>query len=205
MMFAGRKKYWIKKDFQARFIMRFMLVAIIWASTTVALFAFLAGRKLDDLRYSSHIDLQTTSELLLPITIKVQLCSLLIFAVILAYTIRALWRKFSPPLAALQRSIISIADGDLSYKVTLRKEDEFQDLAVELDEMRVGLQARFIRIKEQQQALSAAAAELDRAIVDGKPVLSSLAALQAAVAGMKKGVSAFHLQAAVSSVKECVL
>ena len=204
-MFAGRKKYLIKKDFQARFIMRFMLVAIIWASTTVALFAFLAGRKLDDLRYSSHIDLQTTSELLLPITIKVQLCSLLIFAVILAYTIRALWRKFSQPLAALQRSIISIADGDLSYKVTLRKEDEFQDLAAELDEMRVGLRAKFIRIKEQQQALSAAAAELDGAIVDGKPVLSSLAALQAAVAGMKRGVSAFHLQAAVPLVKECVL
>lgn len=194
MLFGGRRKYLINKDLQARFIMRFVAVATVWATVTVALFAFLAGKKLDDLRYSSHIDLQTTSDLLLPITIKVQIISLLIFAALLAYTIRALWRKFSPPLAALKRGIQIIADGDLSNKITLRKDDEFHGLAAELDEMRGSLQERFIRIKEQRQAIAAAAAELDMAIIGGKPTLSQVGALKAAVEGMRANVKAFNYQ-----------
>lgn len=205
MLFGGRKIYLIRKDLQLRFILRFVVVAAIWAVTTVALFAYLAGKKLDDLRYSSHFDLQTASELLLPITVGVHAISLLVFAGILAYTIRRLWRKFSPPLAALKNSLAGMAGGDLTKEVRLRKEDEFQDLALELDMMRSALRDKIIRIKERQPALSVAAVELNTAIVSGKRDLARIATLQSAAELMKGEVNAFHDQADASDAKDCVL
>jgi methyl-accepting chemotaxis protein len=192
-MYSGkRKRYFIRKDFQSRFILRFVAATAVWGVTTVLLFVFLAGRKLDDLRYSSHIDLQTTSELLLPITAGVHAASLLIFAGILTYTIHTLWHKLSGPLTGLKKSLVRIADGDLTGRVVLRKEDEFQYLARDLEVMRSGLREKIVGLKERQRELSAAAAELAASIPGGDRLPARVAALQSAVDRMQEELHAFH-------------
>jgi len=200
MHFGKRKKYFIRKDFQSRFILRFVAAATVWGVTTVLLFVYLAGKKLDDLRYSSHIDIQTTSELLLPITVGVHAVSLLIFAVILTYMIHALWPKLSQPLMVIKKSLVMIADGDLTGKVILRKKDEFRYLAGELNEMRKGIRERMVMIKDGQQEVSAAANELGRSILEGNPSLPAVASLQSAVGRMREALQAFHVEADVASV-----
>ena len=192
MLFGGRKIYFIKKNLQSRFILRFVAAAAVWAAISVMLFAYLAGKKLDDLRYSSNIDIETTSELLLPITVSVHAVSLLIFAGILAYTIRSLWQRLSPPLAAIKKSIAKIADGDLTNKIVLRKKDEFRDMARELEGMRIGLWERIDLIKERQQELSAAADAFHASLEGGDPLLSHAEALQSAVGRMKESLGAFY-------------
>jgi hypothetical protein len=83
MRFKIRKIYFIKKDFQTRFILRFVALATVWAAVTVMLFTYLAEKKLERLRFSSHFDITTTSELLLPITVGAHVVSLLMFACLL--------------------------------------------------------------------------------------------------------------------------
>src|SRR5208337_4150812 len=124
-----RRNYFINKDFQSRFIMRFVVLTAIWTAVTVMLFIYVAQKKLEDLRYSSHFDIETTNELLFPITVGVQVATLVVFAGILAYSINSLLKRLSPPLFAIKRSLAGIAGGDLVNKVVLRKTDEFQDLA----------------------------------------------------------------------------
>jgi len=192
MPIKNRKIFFIKKDFQTRFILRFIATATIWAAASVTLFAYLAGRRLDSIRYSSHIEISTMKELLLPITVGAHVVSLLMFACILAYTIRTLWRRLSPPLYSIKKDIARIAGGDLMNEVTLSKEEEFQDLAAEVDGMRKGLREKILLIQEQQQLLSAAAAELSNSILEGKPSLSHVAALQTGVTRMKEHIRAFH-------------
>lgn len=192
MLLFKRKIYFIQKELQSRFILRFVALATLWAVTTVMLFAYIAGKKLDELRYSSHIDLQTTSELLLPIAVMTHVLSLLIFAGLLAYTIHSLWQNLSAPLAAIKRNIERIAKGDLAGSVVLRKKDEFQDLAAEMDLMRRGLQEKIARIKEQQRDLSAAADGLSVSILQKDTSLPHAASLQSAVVQMKETVQAFH-------------
>jgi len=192
MIFTNRKIYYIKKDFQARFILRFVVVATIWAAATVMLFAYLAERRLEEIRYSTHISVKTTSELLLPSTVGAHVVSLLIFAGILGYTIHSLWKRLSVPLFTIKKDISRIAAGDLASEVVLRESDEFQDLAVELNEMRNGIRDKIIRIKESQLGVSAAAAELSRSILREKPSTSHAASLQSAVERMKEDVNAFH-------------
>ncbi|MCK9419671.1 MAG: methyl-accepting chemotaxis protein [Nitrospirae bacterium] len=192
MLFDNRRIYFINKDFQSRFILRFVAVATIWAAATIMLFAYLAGKRLEAIRYSSHIDIKTMSELLLPVTIGVHAISFLVFAGILAFTINLLWKRLSPPLYSIKKDIVRIAGGDLASEVSLSKDEEFQRLATDLDNMRRGMREKIVRLKEQQAMLSSAADELVRSTLGGNPSLSSAATLQAAVERMKRDVQIFH-------------
>jgi methyl-accepting chemotaxis protein len=191
-LFSKRKIYFIQKDMQSRFILRFAVAVTSWAAMTMLLFAYFAGKKLDDVRYSSHIDIQSTMELLFPITFGTQAVSMLIFIGILAYAIRSLWQKLSSPLYAVKKSMEKIAGGDLTNKVVLRKKDEFQDLATDLEGMRLGLREKIDRIKQQQQAISLAANNISNAILIGESASPYIVSLQSIVVEMKAAVKAFH-------------
>lgn len=187
-----RKTYFIKKDFQLRFILRFVAVATAWAGATVLLFVILALRKMEQARYSSTLDVTTTSDLLLPMTLGVHLFSLLAFAGILAYTMRSLWHKLAEPLAKIKSELARIAAGELARPVTLRKTDEFQDLAAHVEDMRRSLREKIVSLKEGGLALSVASSELNRSLLDNGTTPAHAEALNNVVARMKQDVRAFR-------------
>ena len=191
---SPRKTYFINKGLQTRFILNFVLVVICWAVATVGIHAYLVARKLDSIRYSSHVDIKTTGELLLPITLGTHLVSLLVFAAILAYAMKSVLQKLSPPLYSIKKDIARIASGDLTGEITLCKGEEFQNLARELEKMRQGLRENVVRIKDQQQALSAAACDIENSISSGNLSMSQLDSLQSAAARMKESMQMFHLK-----------
>ena len=192
-MLAGKRKiYFIKKDFQTRFILRFVAIATVWAAATVMLFAYLAEKRLERFRFSSHIDITTTSELLMPITLATHVVTLLIFAVFLVYTIHRLWKSLSTPLYHIKKDIARLTDGDMSHKISLRESDKFNDLATDLDGMRRGLREKIIKMKEQQRVLADASAKLSGSVVKGNASLADADSLQSAVEGMKKDLKEFQ-------------
>jgi methyl-accepting chemotaxis protein len=190
--FNQRKIYFIKKDFQSRFILRFVVIATAWAAATVLLFAYLAKERLDTIRYSSYVDIKTTGDLLLPITVGAHIVSLFIFTGLLVYTIHSLWKNLSSPLKKIKTNISLIASGDLANNITLDSHEEFQDLAADLEGMRNALRVRFIRIKEHQEEMSLAASELDRSIHEGISPASPAMFLRDAVERMKADIDAFR-------------
>ena len=191
-MFFNRRIYFIKKEFQFRFILRFVLIATLWGAATVMLFFAHAERRLEDIRYSSHISIKTTAELLMPSALNAQLISLAVFAVILAYTIHALWKKLSIPLSSIKKDVSRMAAGDLVSAVTLREDQEFQDLASDIDSMRSEVRQKIVRIKEKHSELASAAAELSKSVYKNKPSLSHAASLKTAVDRMKEELHAFN-------------
>jgi methyl-accepting chemotaxis protein len=192
MLFGKRKIYFIQKEFQARFILRFVAVSAVWAAATVTLFAWLAERRLEELRFSSHIDITTTSELLLPATVGAHVVSLIIFSCILAYTIFSLWKRLSPPLSAIKKEIARIAGGELTHQIILPENDEFLDLATALDGMRHELRENFMRVKEAHRILNASVAELSRSVDKGASSAGCTGLFQSAVARMKEHVQTFR-------------
>jgi len=192
MRFNIRKIYFIKKDFQTRFILRFVALATVWAAATVMLFAYFAEKKLERLRLSSHFDITTTSELLLPITVSAHVVSLLMFACLLAYSIHSLWRRLSSPLSLIKRGIARVAGGELADEISIKENDEFQDLAADLNEMRRGLKGKIDSLKEQHVMLSSATAELRWLIDEGASSSVYADLFQVAMERMKKELEAFH-------------
>lgn len=190
MTFMNRKIYFIKKDFQTRFILRFVITATLWAIGSVILFIVMAGKRLQDIRYSPHISVRTTSELLLPSVLTSQVVTLLIFTGILAYAIYVLWKKLSIPLYSIKKDITRIGTGDLLTPVTLR-EEEFQDLAGDLDRMRNELKEKIARIRDRHAVLSNSAFELQKSILKGNPSVLHSSLLRDAAARLKEELHGF--------------
>jgi methyl-accepting chemotaxis protein len=187
-----RRIYFIDKKLQSRFILNFVVIVICWAVATVGIYAYLVANKLDSIRYSSHVDIKTAGEVLLPITLGTHLISLLVFAAILAVAMQTVWKKLSPPLFSIKKDLARIAGGDLTSEVSLCKGEEFQDLAGELEKMRRALRENIARIQDQQPALSAAAAEIDMSATSGNLSMAHVVALQSAAARMKEAVRIFQ-------------
>lgn len=191
-----RKIYFIDKKLQTRFILKFVLLVFFWAVSTVGLYTYLIAKKLDSVRYSSHVDAKTTGELLLPITLGTHIISLLVFAAILAYAMRSIWKRLSPPLYSIKKDLTRIASGDLTGEVSLCDGEEFQELASELEKMRKVLRQNFMRIKDQQQALSLATTDIDNSISAGNISISHIVSLQTATIKMKESIEVFTNNAA---------
>ncbi len=191
MKFNMRRIYFIKKDFQTRFILRFVISATIWAVLSVLFFVLIAEKKLDEVRYSTHIVAKTTSDVLLPTVLWVQGLTLLAFAVMLAYAVKSLWSSLAGPLYGLKKDITRVAGGDLVDPVSLREEEEFHDLAVDMDTMRNELRRRWARIREGNDALISSMDELRQSIHKGSPSVHHATQLREAVARMKEGVNDF--------------
>ena len=188
-----RRNYFINRDFQIRFIQRFLVTTTVWAIAAASLFAYFAEQRLQGALYSSHLSVKSTGELLAPSTLLAHAIALALFAALLGYAIYALWKKLSVPLYMLKKDLVRIASGDLVNDVTLREEDEFQKLAGDVDEMRKELRRKFIRIKEMHTGVAGAVNGLDRAVLKGQPVANQAGAVAAAAARLQEELHAFTL------------
>ena len=186
-----RRVYFINKDFQSRFIIRFVITTTVWALAAVALFTFIAGKRLEDVLYSPHISIQSSVELLMPSAFQAYVLSLILFTGILIFAFRALWKRLSLPLYSMKKDIARIAAGDLASGVSLREDEEFQELAFDLDGMRSRLRNKFSLLKERRAALSESVAELEKAVWKGTPSISHVAAVKKAAEQLKGDLDGF--------------
>lgn len=189
-----RTKFFINKRFQSRFIMSFIFSVLIWAIATVAIYMLLLDKKLEALRYSSHFEVSSTADVLLPTTIGTHAVSLGVFAVLLAWTIRTILKKLSPPLYSIKKDLSRIASGDLTGTISLYPGEEFQELACELEKMRQGLRNNFSRIKEQQKILEQAIASCSQTENTHNVTYDRVQALQSAISSTQKTIHIFQLQ-----------
>ncbi len=186
-----RRNYFINKDFQSRFILRFVLTTNLWAIAAIAFFAYFGRKRLQEALYTTHLKASSPGELLLSSALSAQAIALVLFVLLLAYAIYTLRKKLSVPLYMLKKDLAGIADGDLVAAVSLREEDDLQELATDMDVMRKELGRKLIKIKQGHMVLSSAVFELQRAILKGNPSADQVGALKEAVIRMKEELNAF--------------
>jgi methyl-accepting chemotaxis protein len=186
-----RRWYFEKKYYQTRFIARFVIVTTIWSIVAASLFAYIAGKRLEATMYSSHLSVASADDLLIPSAMHAQGLALLPYVLLLAYAIHDLGKRISAPLFMLKQDITRLGSGDLVDPVTLRPEDEFQDMAADLDAMRLELSRRFSRIKEKHEELAQSVFGLDRAFLQGHPLTENIKEIRTAAARMKEELKTF--------------
>jgi methyl-accepting chemotaxis protein len=190
-MLNNRRSFYINKDFQTRFILRFVAAATFWAAATVVTFVALAQRRLEDVRYSTPIGSTSASDLILPSLAQSHLITLAIFGGLLAYAVHAMWKKMSTPLAVIKRDILRIADGDLASPIAIRAGDDFPELAASLDSMRESLRAKAAAMKDCRREVDAAAEQLSKSIWKGGASADHVKRLRESVRRLKEEADAF--------------
>ncbi|MBI5666277.1 MAG: methyl-accepting chemotaxis protein [Nitrospirae bacterium] len=149
-----RRKYIIDSRVQIRYALLFVVISLISNTLAVTAFDTLAMKQLDTLMWSTHININSTDELVRPIFIFINVINFVFVAVLLALTGFMMMKKTSGPLIRMSRDIRKVTDGDLSSRIVLRQKDDFKDVADELNRMTGELRERFSDIKEKYEGLS---------------------------------------------------
>jgi methyl-accepting chemotaxis protein len=147
----------------------FVAVALTGSAVATALFNLFALRRLEELRWSASVPVQSTGEVLKPLFIYVNLFNLLFVAVLLVITGALMLRKVNGPLYRIAEDLKMIGEGNLSSAIILRKRDEFRDVAVALNEMLERLRVRFSELREGYEEISQQLLELEMAQARGIP------------------------------------
>ncbi len=142
-----RRNYFIKKGFQARFILRFILVIFLGIMVSSGIVYFLTSKKIEEAYYRSHIKIASTGEIVYPILFTANIITVGIIIVITIIITLLISHKIAGPLYRIEKSIHEIGEGNLSFKIYLRAKDELITLAEIFNNMMAKLKGKIEKIQ----------------------------------------------------------
>ncbi|MFH2092689.1 MAG: methyl-accepting chemotaxis protein [Pseudomonadota bacterium] len=130
-----RSQYFVKKQFQVSFILKFCLILLagILLSTTL-LFVF-SQDTLTSSYTNSRLEIQSTGDAILPAVILTNLVTSGLISFFAIVVLLYISHKIAGPLFRFEKDIKRAASGDLTVQINLRKKDQLQSMAVVLNQM----------------------------------------------------------------------
>ncbi len=144
-----RRNYFIDKEFQTKFILRFCVVVLVVSLVVEILLFFFSQKSATVAIENTQVIVKKTSDFLLPILIQTLaivsiFCGGAVFVFALLFS-----HKISGPLYRLKKEIEKLKEADFRRNFSIRKSDELKVLAESLNQMCTSLKDRFLRIKEK--------------------------------------------------------
>ena len=154
-----RRNYLINRRLQSRFIAGFSAAVLLGFLANLLVAYFLIDRELSQELYKIHIKIRTTSEIAVPILLKlsaVTVSTILVLSAVIGYF---LTRRLELPLLELREAVASIAKGDLTRRLSKKIPG---GLPAVFNSMSRSLDALFISIKKSGQVLERETRRLER-------------------------------------------
>ena len=174
-----RRNYFTKKDFQARFMLPFIVASLLANVITVTLFIFLARNKIDSLLFSMRMSHNGAGALLAPAAFLASIVAVVALSLSFLWAAQGMYHKIEGPLHQIRGHLHKLGAGDLSFRINLRQSDEFRDFAGEINAMAEALKHRFTVLNDQAADLAKAADALKTT-----PQAAEVAALRRHMAGV---------------------
>jgi methyl-accepting chemotaxis protein len=149
-----RRRYITNTRFQFKYVLTFAITALLGSFVASTVFNFLALRELESLRWSTHINAQTTGEIFNPLFMYVAVFSFLFVALLIILVAAWMMKKTRGQLNRMSNDINKIAKGFFDVDITLRKKDEFKDVAHAFQNMLTGIKDRLIKIRDSYTDIS---------------------------------------------------
>jgi len=124
-----RRIYFIEKEFQARFILKFCLLVIVGGLLTVGILYLLAMRATTVSIVDSRVVVQNTANFILPVLIQTVIIVMVIVGLEVIAVTLFVSHKIAGPLYRFKKAIQALTEGDFSSEFKIRRLDQLQDLA----------------------------------------------------------------------------
>lgn len=130
-----RRNYFIKKGFQAKFILKFCLL-IISACVVMGGLVYILSTKTATTSFENlRLVVKSTSDFILPTLILSSLIAIIFISLATIAVVLFISHRIAGPLYRLERSLVEIGKGNLAVDVRLRKTDEIKALAASVNNM----------------------------------------------------------------------
>lgn len=189
-----RRTYIVSSGFQWKFVIVFVTVALMGSVAATVFFNFFALERLEELRWSAFVTVQSTSEVLRPFFIYANLFSLIFVLGLLAVTGAWMLRKVNGPIYRIMQDLKTIGEGNFSSAIILRKKDEFRDVAAALNEMLEGMRAKLSEFRAGHEEISQALVELETDHAKGMPINEKGEGIIVMIQELRKKISTASLE-----------
>ena len=143
-----RRQYFVKKEFQARFIIKFLGILIAGGGLSVCLTFLNNQDTLTAVYANSKLSIQNTSLAIMPSVVFTTLVTTLALGAVAVVLTLLTSHKIAGPMFRFEKDINRISQGDLKSRIHIRKGDQFQELAVSLNHMIDALADRIRIVRE---------------------------------------------------------
>lgn len=130
-----RRNFFIKKDFQGKFILRFFLTIFVGAVIFTAILSIFSAHTITITYEDSYLRLDKTPKALFKEIIRSYGVYIFLLGIIISSLSLFLSHRIAGPLFRFERSVEEITKGNLSFRISLRRRDEAKELAHMINEM----------------------------------------------------------------------
>ena len=142
-----RKNYFIKRDFQSKFILKFCLIILIGTILSTGLLFLFSQGTLTSSFQQSRLVIKNTSLAILPAVIYTNLITLGMITLATIVVTLFVSHKIAGPLFRFEKELKEIEKGNLTKSIKLRKKDQTTDMADSLNKMSAGLHEKVLDIR----------------------------------------------------------
>ncbi|WDP92949.1 MAG: methyl-accepting chemotaxis protein [Desulfobacter sp.] len=151
-----RRTYFIKKEFQTGFILKFCLVLLAGILLSTALLLALSQDTLTSSYANSRLEIRSTGQAIMPSVILTNLITLGLISLGAVVVMVYFSHRIAGPLFRFEKDLMRVAAGDLSVNINLRKKDQLTDLSSALNHMVLSMHQKVSRVDERLGEIEAA-------------------------------------------------
>jgi methyl-accepting chemotaxis protein len=144
-----RRQYFVKKNYQAKFILKFCLIVLCGTLVSSGLLFLFTRGTLTSSSGQFGLVVKDTAFAILPYVALSNIITFILVVVAAIIVILFISHKIAGPLFRFEKELNEIGKGDLTKTIKLRKKDQFKDLAESLNNMTTDLRSRVLVVKEE--------------------------------------------------------
>ncbi|HZX47807.1 MAG TPA: methyl-accepting chemotaxis protein [Nitrospirota bacterium] len=149
-----RRNYFINRDFQVGFTIKFLIVIVIESILAIGLFMYLSRGTLTTGFIGADFRIARTSEFFLPTLLVSNLIIIVITAVIGIAVLIYMSHRIAGPLFRFEKILENVGRGDLTQRFKLRDNDQLSELSESITELTTTMDNRVSDIKFRTHELS---------------------------------------------------
>jgi methyl-accepting chemotaxis protein len=192
-----RRNYFIRKDLQGRFILRFFLTILIGAIVFTSILSIFSAHTMTLTYEDSHLRIDRTPKALFLNIVRAYGVYILVLGVVVSVFSLFLSHRIAGPLFRFERSVEEITRGNLAFRITLRKKDEGKELAGLMNTMIETLSDRLKEIGSHADAAHTEMTGLSGKVAEGEmspeEIRTSISRSMDSIENLKKSLSSFTL------------
>jgi len=142
-----RRIFFIKKEFQIRFILKFCILLLVGIAISTGLLFLFSQDTLTSSFEQSRLVIESTGQAILPSVIYTNLITLGLVTLATIVVTLFVSHKIAGPMFRFEKELKQVAEGDLTKRVVLRKKDQITDMAGSLNDMISSLHEKLLDIQ----------------------------------------------------------
>ena len=162
-----RRNYFINRDFQVGFTIKFLIVIVVEAVLAIGLFMYLSRGTLTTGFVGSDFRIARTSEFFLPTLLVSNLIIIVITAIIGIAILIYMSHRIAGPLYRFEKILTDVGRGDLTQRFKLRDNDQLSELSQSITELTNTMDNRVSDIKFRTHELSGLLREIKTSAPSG--------------------------------------